>query len=61
LQGRGKGGNDIPLNIKALFASIDVLFTRKEVREYHWFESKVLQGRGREDIPVNSKYLLPSK
>jgi len=31
------------------------------VKGYHWFGSKVLQGRGGEDIPVNSKYPLPSK
>jgi len=40
---------------------MDVLFTRKEVREYQWFGSSVLQGRGGEDILVNSKYSLPSK
>jgi len=48
-------------NIKAQFASINVLFTRKEVKGYSWFESRVLQRRGGEDIPVNSKYPLPSK
>jgi len=34
---------------------MDVLFTRKEVRGYQWFGSRILQERG-EDIPVNSKY-----
>ena len=38
---------------------MDVLFTRKEVRKYHLFGSRVLQGRGGEDITVNNKYLLP--
>jgi len=30
---------------------MDVLFTRKEVRGYQWFGSRVFQGRGGEDIP----------
>jgi len=37
---------------------MDVLFTRKEVREYQG--SRILQGREGEDIPMNSKYPLLS-
>jgi len=40
---------------------MDVLFTRKEVRGYQWFGSRVLHGRGGEDILMNTKYSLPSK
>ena len=45
--------------IHVIKVSMDVLFTRKEVRKYHLFGSRVLQGRGGEDITVNNKYLLP--
>jgi len=31
----------------------------KEISER--FESRVLQGRGKEDIPLNNKYPLPSR
>jgi len=34
---------------------MDVLFIRKERREYPWFGFRVLQGREGEDIRVNSK------
>jgi len=40
---------------------MNILFTNKEVRGYHWFEFRVLQKRGGEDISVNSKYYLSSK
>jgi len=40
---------------------MDVLFTRKEVRGYQWFGSRILQGRRGEDIPMKSKYPLASK
>jgi len=35
---------------KALFASRDVLFKRKDVSEYPWFGSRDVQGRERVDI-----------
>jgi len=40
---------------------MDVLFKRKDVSGYPWFGSRDVQGSEREDIPVNSKYPLPSK
>jgi len=40
---------------------MDVRFTRKKMRGYQWFGSRVLEGRRGEDIPLNSKYSLPSK
>jgi len=40
---------------------MDVLFTGKEVRGYQLFGSRVVWGSEGEDIPMNSKYLLPSK
>jgi len=44
-----------------MFASMDVLFKRKDVSGYPWFGSRDVQGSEGEDIPVNSKYPLPSK
>jgi len=44
-----------------LFASMDVLFKRKDMSGYPWFGSRDVQGSEGEDIPVNSKYPLPSK
>jgi len=46
---------------KGWFTYMDVRFTDKEVRRYQLFESKILWRREREDIPMNNKYLLPSK
>jgi len=41
---------------------MNVLFKRKDVSGYPWFESRDVQGSEGEDIPpVNSKYPLPSK
>jgi len=40
---------------------MNVLFKKKDVSEYPWFRSRDVQGSEREDIPVNRKYLLPSK
>jgi len=40
---------------------MDVLFKRKDVSGYSWFESRNVQGSEGEDIHVNSKYPLPSK
>jgi len=40
---------------------MDVLFKRKDVSGYPWFGSRDVQGSEGEDIPVNSKYHLPSK
>jgi len=48
-------------NLLPLFASMDVLFKRKDVSGYPWFGSRDVQGSEGEDIPVNSKYPLPSK
>jgi len=44
-----------------LFASINVLFKRKDVSGYPWFGSRDVQGSEGEDILVNSKYPLPPK
>jgi len=40
---------------------MDVLFKRKDVSGYPWFGSRDVQGSEGKDIPVKSKYLLPSK
>jgi len=40
---------------------MNVLFKRKNVSGYPWFGLRDVQGSEGEDIPVNSKYSLPSK
>jgi len=40
---------------------MDVLFKRKDVSGYPWFGSRDVQESEGEDIPVDSKYPLPSK
>jgi len=40
---------------------MNVLFKRKDVSGYPWFESRDVQESERKDILVNSKYSLPSK
>jgi len=50
-----------PVISNPLFASMDVLFKRKDVSGYPWFGSRDVQGSEGEDIHVNNKYLLPSK
>jgi len=43
------------------FVFMNVLFTNKEVKRYQLFESRAVWRSEGEDIPVNSKYPLPSK
>jgi len=40
---------------------VDVLFTDRRVRGYQLFGFRVLRGKEEDDIPMNSKYFLPSK